>query len=112
LDEIERIVIPQKPMRFSDRKIPWTYLVATSVSGLGVGILVGLSASPVVNALITGIVSLAAGVVSALCGVLLEPREPNGETDETPRTAWFLPTHVNPVPIAFLVMSIVLGSLA
>ena len=100
-------------------KIPWPYLVAIFISGLCIGFLVGLSASPVVNALIGGIVSLAAGVVSALCGVRLEKTEPNdspaGEgqnkgSESLSRSSAFS-AQVSPVPIAFLIVSIVLGSL-
>jgi hypothetical protein len=99
-------------------KIPPSHFVAIFASGLGIGFLVGLSASPVVSALIGGIVSLAAGVVSALCGVRLEKSEPppgeklnqavgsQGKGNGSAFTA-----HVTPLPIAFLVISIVLGSL-
>jgi hypothetical protein len=103
-------------------RIPWLYLLAISLTGLGIGFLVGLSASPVVNALIGGIVSLAAGVVSALCGVRLEKSEakeakdspdignPNQAVPPQGNPSAFA-AHVNPVPIAFLVISIVLGAL-
>jgi hypothetical protein len=100
-------------------KIPWPYLVAIFLSGFCIGFLVGLSASPVVNALIGGIVSLAAGVVSALCGVRLEKSEPKdspaGEEQNegigSPGSVSAFSAQVSPVPIAFLIVSIVLGSL-
>lgn len=100
-------------------KIPWQYLAAISSTGLGMGFLVGLSASPVVSALIGGIVSLAAGVVSALCGVRLDKGEgEESPAEESPNLAVAsqkhgsaFTAHVNPLPIAFLVISIVLGSL-
>jgi len=93
-------------------KIPWRDLLAIFVTGLGIGFLVGLSASLVVNALIGGIVSLAAGVVSALCGVRLEKSEPKaGEDAGSPGGVSFFSGQVSPVPIAVLVISIVLGSL-
>jgi hypothetical protein len=88
-------------------KVPWQYLVAIFVTGLCIGFLVGLSASPVVNALIAGIVSLAAGVVGALCGVRLE----KGEPKDSPAGSSAVSAQVSPVPIPFLIVSIVLGSL-
>jgi hypothetical protein len=94
--------------------IPWTYLLATTLSGLGIGVLVGLSASPVVNVLITGILSLVGGVVSGLCGINLQSDKPAAEAsegEEQKSAASILPVGVTPVPIAFFVMSIVLGSL-
>ncbi len=76
-------------------KIPWAYLLAISLTGLGIGFLVGLSASPVVNALIGGIVSLAAGVVSALCGVRLEKSEAKDSPgNENPNPA-IVPQDIN-----------------
>jgi hypothetical protein len=100
-------------------KIPLKHLIAISISGLGIGFLVGLSASPVVNGLIAGIVSLAAGIVSALCGVRLEtskPSEASGAENQNLDVASQSSdsgstTRVTPVPIAFLVVSIVLGSI-
>jgi hypothetical protein len=94
--------------------IPWTYLLATTLSGLGIGVLVGLSASPVVNVLITGILSLVGGVISGLCGISLQSDKPTAEASdagEQQRAASVLPVGVTPVPIAFFVMSTVLGSL-
>jgi hypothetical protein len=54
-------------MHFSSHAVPWTNLVPTSATGLGVGIRAGLSASSVKNVLVTGIVALARGTASALC---------------------------------------------
>jgi hypothetical protein len=105
--------------------IPVSYFIAIGASGLGVGLLVGLSASPVVNALLAGILSLAAGVVGALCGVRLEQSKSDATLDENPsndqdkdqgpRLEWTgspFVARVSPVPMAFLVVAIVAGSLA
>jgi hypothetical protein len=103
-----------KNMQMPVLKIPWTYLFATTLSGLGIGVLVGLSASPVVNVLITGVLSLVGGVISGLCGIRLQSDKPAaeaGDAGEQKSAASVLPVGVTPVPIAFLVMSIVLGSL-
>jgi hypothetical protein len=104
-------------------RIPWLYLLAISLTGLGIGFLVGLSASPVVNGLLTGIVTLVAAVVGALCGVRLEKSKPEDKLAENPddknkdqgsRLEWNafpFTARVSPAPMAFLVITIVAGSL-
>ena len=60
-------------------KIPLSYFIAISAAGIGIGILVGLSASPVVNSLLAGILTVVAGVVGALCGVSIEQSKPDAK---------------------------------
>jgi hypothetical protein len=92
-------------------KIPWSYLVAIFISGICIGFLVGVSASPVINGLIAGIVSLAAGVVSALCGVQLEKQTAAGKAEQNQGGTSLFSGKVNPVPIAVLIAAIVIGSI-
>ena len=76
-------------------KTPRRHLLAIIVTGLGIGFLIGFSASSVVNSLIWGIVSLAAGVVSALCGVRLEKADGDAGSSGSVST---LNGKVSPVP--------------
>jgi hypothetical protein len=104
-------------------RISKSYFVAISVSGFGIGFLVGLSASPVVNALLAGILSLVAAVVGALCGIRIEKSKPEPKLGQDPdaenkdqgsQLEWDtfpFAARVSPLPMAFLVIAIVAGSL-
>jgi hypothetical protein len=76
------------------------------IIGLGIGWLAGLSVSPVVSIIITSIVGVVITLLSALSGLkILEQSEksPDAETS----SHW----QVDPIPIAFLILGIVLGSI-
>jgi hypothetical protein len=91
-------------------KVRLSFLIAIAVSGAGIGILVGLSASPVLNGVITGIVSLTAAVVSALCGI----SAPEGETGSGGKSTSLTRSlaSVSPVPLSLLILFVVLGAIA
>jgi hypothetical protein len=63
------------------------------ITGFGVGWMVGLSVSPVVSIVITSVVGSVAGIVGGLSGLEEQPK-------------W----KINPWPIAFLLLGMVLGS--
>lgn len=67
--------------------------IALLIAGFGVGWMVGLSVSPVVSIVITSVVGAVAGLVGGLSGLEEQPK-------------W----KINPWPIAFLILGIVIGS--
>ena len=77
------------------------------VIGLGVGWLAGLSVSPVIATIITSIVGVTVALISTLSG--LNPQITDSKDESTTKS---LPRwNVNPVPLAFLIFGIVLGSI-
>lgn len=75
------------------------------IIGFGVGWLAGLSVSPVVSTIITSLVGVVITLISALSG--LKALETPSEKEKS-HSRW----QVDPVPIAFLVGGIVIGSIA
>lgn len=71
------------------------------VSGTGVGWLIGLSASPVLSIVVTGIIGALAGLTGVLAGVEHVP----GDTASHSRQ------YRDPVPIAMLIVGITIGSI-
>ena len=79
----------------------WRRSLGILVAGLGIGILSGLSASPVIGAVITTIVAAACGVTAALAGL----SQSDGETQPpTPRR------RVNSIPVMLLIIGVVVGA--
>jgi hypothetical protein len=74
------------------------------VAGLGLGWLMGLSASPVLNTVVTAVVAGILGVVAALAGIPLKDSLPGGVP------AKLDPTRINTWPVAFLMLALTVGS--
>jgi hypothetical protein len=72
---------------------------ALLVTGVGIGGLVGLSASPVVSIVITSVTGSAAAVVAALSGM-------KSDTADKPS-----PWNIDPMPLGLLVLGLIVGSL-
>jgi hypothetical protein len=87
------------------------FLVIASllVTGLGIGWLTGLSASPVVSIVITSLTGSAAAIVAVLSGLKDEPDDDGAlEKDKPSPLRW----QVDPAPVALLVIGLLLGALA
>jgi hypothetical protein len=79
------------------------------VSGAALGWLVGLSVSPVIQVVLTSVVSIVVGISSALAGLKDQENEQPNETTKVKRLA----AHsFNPVPIMCMVIGLALGSSA
>jgi multisubunit Na+/H+ antiporter MnhC subunit len=78
-------------------------ILCVFLTGIGVGWLLGLSASPVVSIVITSVTGSAAAIVAALSGLNKEAKEANTEGQR--RLA------IDPLPLAALVIGIVFGSI-
>jgi hypothetical protein len=78
------------------------------VSGLALGWLVGLSISPVIQVVLTSIVSIVVALSSALAGLIREEAEPSAATKfkRLPISSF------NPIPIMFMVLGLAIGSSA
>src|SRR6185312_9499924 len=75
-------------------------LCCVVVSGLGVGWLMGLSASPVLQGVLSVLLALTAGVTSVFTGIEVSKNEESKPVRPT----------LTPLPTAILVISIVAGS--
>ena len=89
---------PQQP--------PASVILALVVIGLGIGWLAGLSISPVVSIVITSVIGIAVAVLAALSGVKDEFLDP----ETSPATLRRFLRNVTPVPLAWLVAGLVIGS--
>lgn len=81
---------------------------ALVVTGFGIGWLAGLSVSPVVSIVITSVTGSVATIIAALSGV----KEEFLDTESSPATLRRLLRAVTPVPLAWLVGGLILGSIA
>ena len=84
------------------------------VVGLGLGWLMGLSASPVAGIVLTSILAIVAGLVGALAGMgagSQPPHKAGGSQDSKGESFTYFPSrHVNPTPLALLILGLVSGS--
>lgn len=78
----------------------WVWIL---ISGFGVGMLSGLSVSPVISIIINGIIGVAVATITVLSG--LKP------SDDSATTSWPRIQPVTPFPVAILVIGIVTGAL-
>jgi hypothetical protein len=76
--------------------------------GFGIGWLMGLSVSPVVSIVITSVIGAAAALVAALSGLPDQPDNLDESKAPQPQPIY---RQVDPVPMAFLVVGLFLGSL-
>lgn len=79
--------------------------VCVMIGGLGVGWLVGLSASPVVAGVVTTLLGGIAAVVSAFVGV--DFHATRSEESQSHRKSW---VRANPLPLTLMIVAVVLGS--
>jgi hypothetical protein len=86
-------------MPIKDRKHNALQVGALIVTGLGIGWLAGLSASPVVSIVITSVTGSAAAVVAALSGL-------KSDTTDKPQ-----PWKIDPMPLGLLILGLIIGSL-
>lgn len=100
------------------RKINIGRLSCLFLSGLGLGWLVGLSASPVIQTILTSLVAVVVSILSALAGLYPsgssgeqgEPREAEAGTPRAQRGWKSLPTILDPVPVTSMVLGLALGA--
>jgi hypothetical protein len=83
-------------------------IAALVVTGFGIGWLAGLSVSPVVSIVITSVTGSVATIIAALSGV----KEEFLDADSSPTTLKRLLRAVTPVPLAWLVCGLIIGSIA
>ena len=79
------------------------------ITGVGVGLLVGLSISPVVSIVITSVTGAAAAIIAAMSGLENKSKTRN---DNNKQSNSDLQWNVNPIPLAMLVIGIVVGSIS
>lgn len=82
-------------------------------SGCGVGWMVGLSVSPIVQTLVGSVVALLVTLASGLAGIKTSAQDPpSSEASPTPTTAGggLFKRSLDPVPIALFVVGLALGS--
>jgi multisubunit Na+/H+ antiporter MnhC subunit len=82
-------------------------IISLLIIGFGVGWLAGLAVSPVVSTIITSIIGVAVALISALSGLKTQAIQSEEKANTQPRSGW----HVDPVPIALLILGIVFGSI-
>ncbi|MBX3016218.1 MAG: hypothetical protein KF832_32155 [Caldilineaceae bacterium] len=80
--------------------------IALMVTGFGIGWLAGLSVSPVISIVITSITGSVATIIAALSGA----KEELLDKDATPTTLKRLLQAVTPMPLAWLVAGLIVGS--
>lgn len=80
--------------------------IALVVTGFGIGWLAGLSVSPVVSIVITSVTGSVATIIAALSGVKEEFLKPEAQPNVLKR----LLAAVTPVPLAWLVVGLLVGS--
>jgi hypothetical protein len=83
-------------------------MVSLLVSGLGIGWLMGLSASPILYSVVTSLLGLVVAVSGALAGVDLEL--PSHEQEGARPKQRVVLSLVNPLPIVALILGVVAGA--
>jgi len=78
------------------------------VCGIGVGWLIGLSYSPVIQVVITSIITLVASITSALAGMRSDPNEHQARDDAKPKRK--LQFEINPYPMMLMIIGVALGA--
>lgn len=94
----------------------WKIWLALLTTGAGIGWLVGLSVSPVVSVVVSSVTGVVTALIALLSGVKLSGL--NGpqinfvehESEATPPQTRYRHWQVNPVPIAWLMLGLILGS--
>lgn len=85
----------------------WFIITCVILIGFGVGWLVGLSVSPVVSTVLASVTGSITAIIAALGGLSSRLAQDN-EPEPQPRRYW----HINPLPLAALVLGIIIGSIA
>src|SRR5437773_1955668 len=97
-------------MNTHERK-PLTFLSALSllISGVCVGWLIGLSYTPVMQVVITSIITLVVSITSALAGIRFDQNEHQTSDEAKPkhRRSQF---QLNPYPVMLMIIGLALGA--
>lgn len=92
-------------------KVELAHVIYTLFSGIGLGIILGLSVSPVLYIVVSSIIALVVSVVSGLAGLVVEPENKistkDDEVDNGKRKGVI---KVNPLPMTTMIMGLVLGT--
>lgn len=89
--------------------VKWIFsLVAFLIIGLGIGWLIGLSASPVVSIVVSSVTASAAAIIAIVSGV--QEKEQESEEGDS-RLASGLKSNITPWPLALLIAGIIGGSI-
>ena len=78
------------------------------ISGLGVGWLIGMAVSPVIHIVITSLIAFVVSVTSALAGIKVDKGEDKDDAQSARRHK--LQVEVNPLPMMFMVIGLVIGA--
>jgi hypothetical protein len=81
------------------------------VSGMGVGWLIGLAVSPVLQIIVASVVALAVGIVGALAGLESgSKKEDESEPSRTTSSSYKGLVNIDPLPMSALISGLVIGA--